>query len=119
MWFTYKIMTGISLEEHISISYLPGRVVDIGFESADFSMLRLGCILWETKKFLERIQNHVVFVHVEPHNPILVWILIFFQNSLIWIFFPSLKNAQVQEYSWSVYVSQHTEKLKTINKFGP
>ena len=65
------------LEEQISISYLPGRVVDIGFESVDFSMVRLGCILWETKKFLERIQNHVVFVHVELHNPILVWILIF------------------------------------------
>ena len=43
----------------------------------------------------------------------------FFQNSLIWIFVPSLKNVQVQEYSWSVYVSQYTEKLKTINKFGP
>ena len=43
----------------------------------------------------------------------------FFQNSLIWIFFPSLQNVQVQEYSWSVYVAQHTEKLKTINKFGP
>ena len=43
----------------------------------------------------------------------------FFQNPLIWIFFPSLKNVQVQEYSWSVYIAQHTEKLKTINKFGP
>ena len=65
-------MTGISLEEHISISYLPKWVVDTGFESVDFSMVRLGCILLETKKFLERIQNHVVFVHVELHNPILV-----------------------------------------------